>query len=194
VWISAGARVAVAALAAWLAWQTPSMAAAFTATASNPSNTFTAGTLATPTGFSASTVCVAQPATGATPTFQTKTTATGSSTSVVLNTPAGTTSGDLLVAQIGFSLDARNTGLSWPLPTGWAFLRDDSMANSKGHSTLIYHIAGSSEPASYTFSLFLSSVWAAAMMRFSGVDTRSPFDAFTGNVGASSTSLVAAGV
>jgi len=56
------------------------------------------------------------------PIFQSRTTTAGSGTSVVLNTPAGTASGDLLIAQIGFPTDARNTGLSRPVPTGWAFL------------------------------------------------------------------------
>jgi hypothetical protein len=78
--------------------------------------------VAAPTGLSASKVCIAQPATGAMPIFQSRTTTAGSGTSVVLNTPAGTASGDLLIAQIGFPTDARNTGLSRPVPTGWAFL------------------------------------------------------------------------
>jgi hypothetical protein len=73
-------------------------------------------------------------------------------------------------------------------------LREDSTSGSNGHSLLLFRVAGGGEPASYTFNLSASAQYAGVALRFSGVDTRSPFDALAGTVGASNTSIVAPAV
>jgi len=169
----------------------PFTQSAFTATTSTGVNTFAAATLAAPTGLSASKICTLAITNGPTPVYQAKTTTSGTADSVILNKPAGTTTGDLLITQIG--LPSSTTRLTLDLPGGWAFFRRDR-SNLPAYaigSDLVYRIAGASEPASYTFGLSSSSDYAGTMLRISGVDTRSPFDAHAGITAPSSTSVTA---
>jgi hypothetical protein len=184
-----------------LVCQLPTVSAAFTATTSNPPNGFALDTVAVLTGLSASKVCMAQVATGATPTYQGKTTASGSVNSVTLNVPAGTAQGDLLIVQIAIPDNQFNIHYSSNTPvSGWYTIRRDTAYTVSVASYLIYHFADATEPASYTFPIAFpgggtSTDYAAAMLQFSGVDPRSPFDAHAGTLAAtSSTSVVAPGL
>ena len=90
---------------------TESSAGTFNGTTSNASNTWRAAFLAAPTSLTATQTCVAQPVTGSTPVYQTMNATSGSGSSIVLTTPTGTASGDLLLVQIGVPQDAGLVGL-----------------------------------------------------------------------------------
>ena len=175
----------------------PASGAHFSGTTSNMESSFSAASLAAPTGFSVSKVCLPGMATGATPVYQTKTTASGSGSSLTLAKPTGTMAGNLLIAHVGLPTDgATNRIDQGNLPTGWAFIRRDrsNLPSYAASSELMYKIAGAGEPANYSFALNSSGAYAATMLRVSGVDTRSPFDAHAGTNAPSSTSVVAPGV
>lgn len=78
-----------------------------------------------------------------------------------MGVPAGIRSGDVLLAQI---VIADGTGTNVPMaPAGWTFIRDDAVNNgNKMTSWLYFHVAGSSEPATYAWKI--SSQFAAAVM------------------------------
>lgn len=172
----------------------PASNADFTATTSSDANRLAAAVLAPPTGLTTSEICTSGITNGPTPVYESKTTTSGSANSVTLNKPTGTTAGDLLITHVG--LPSSTVRLTLDLPAGWAFLRRDRSnlpAYAVG-SDLVYRIAGAGEPASYTFDLSSSSAYAGLMLRISGVDTRSPFDAHAGLTGPSSTNVTAPAV
>lgn len=95
--------------------------------------------------------------------FRSATTAQGSATSLVINVPAGTVNGDLLLLFGTNSLpSAYNT------PAGWTPLESPGIG-STGDSALFYRVA-SSEPASYTLAFSSATAWdsAAVMVCYSG--------------------------
>jgi hypothetical protein len=185
------------ALVAVVLGRLPVSGAAFTSANSNAGSSFSSGTVAGPTGLSATKTCVAQPVTGATPAYQTMTSTTGTASSgtstFTISKPAGTTAGDLLILQLGFPKDSATMSWGTSLPTGWIVNREDVGYGGTGHSVVLFLVAGASEPASYTFPIWVGSggpyQWSAAMLRISGVDTRNPIDAHAGTFGASSTTI-----
>jgi hypothetical protein len=113
------------------------------------------------------------------------------STTISLNKPAGTVSGDLLLAVLGYDNDATVT---WTLPSGWTQL-DVSTQNGTHivRSIIAYKVAGGSEPSSYTFTPSDNNPanWVDACLAcYSGVDTTTPFDVTNSKAnGSSSMSL-----
>lgn len=85
----------------------------------------------------------------------------GPVTSVALSLPSGVRSGDAMVAQL---IVYDGTGSDIPIaPSGWSTIRHDSVnSGDKLTSWLYYKVAGSSEPASYAWSL--GSNYAAGVM------------------------------
>jgi len=82
-------------------------------------------------------------------------------TTVTVSVPHGTLSGDVFLAQIVIA-DATGTNLPTP-PTGWSLIRDDNVGNgNKITSWLYFHVAGSSEPASYSWKI--APQYAAGLM------------------------------
>jgi hypothetical protein len=102
----------------------------------------------------------------------TATTSVSTNASVTVNRPTGVVAGDIMFANVANFINATQTSASC---TGWTVIAGTDM--SRGRATLLYKIAGASEPASYTFTVTTgSSAATGAIVAFSGVNTASPFD------------------
>jgi len=86
------------------------------------------------------------------------TTATGTSTSFVINKPSGTANGDLLVAVMFSSGSGAQT---WTGATGWTEAIDQ---NTAPNLRIAYKTAGSSEGSSYTFTATGGTAFSGAMI------------------------------
>jgi hypothetical protein len=105
------------------------------------------------------------------------TSATSTSATVTINKPAGVVSGDIMIANIGNYINATQASATC---TGWTLIAGTDV--DRGRATLLYKIAGASEPATYTFSVTNSSTAATgAIIAFSGVNTANPFDVTAAN-------------
>ncbi len=103
----------------------------------------------------------------------TATKAISTSASLTITKPTGVVSGDIMIANIGNFINATQTNAA---SSGWAVVAGTTL--DRGRATLLYKIAGASEPSSYTFSVTASSSSATgAIIAFSGVDNSTPFDA-----------------
>jgi GEVED domain len=123
----------------------------------------------------ASTLLLLSPWVTAAPAFQTQATAVTGGTDVqtlTIPVPAGTSSGDLLLATI--STDSDET-LDTPL--GWTVI-DQGSSGGAVTVAAYYRIATATEPASYTFTWGSIEQAAGAILRYSGVSTSNPVDAF----------------
>ena len=118
-------------------------------------------------------------------------TAPGYTASLVLDLPAGVQAGDVLLAHIACRLPNSQTLTA---PAGWTLIGGAGGNASSGIGQwAYYHVAGSSEPASYTFT------WSAqptgenggAMSAWIGVDNSNPVDASAISGQVDSTSITA---
>jgi hypothetical protein len=108
---------------------------------------------------------------------------TAASTTLVINKPAATGHGDVLVASL-----ALNGATIASAPTGWVQIAAiTNLSNPKLYS--YYRVAGSAEPASYTWALSSSAAGSGGLSRYSGVSNTNPL-ADPANI-ASSTAPVA---
>ncbi len=108
---------------------------------------------------------------------------------LTIGLPAGTTSGDVMVAHV-IVQTANNT--ITPPATWKLVLRQDS---SSAISTASYvHIAGSSEPASYTWSFGTAGQASGGIASYIGVDTINPVDVANAQYNASSSNVDNSGV
>jgi len=105
----------------------------------------------------------------------------GASTEVI-SKPAGVTSGTVLVATI----TAAGTGAITP-PSGWTQIQD---ATTSLRQTSYYHVAGTTEPASYTWSLGSARRASGGIIAYAGVNTTVPVDASAINSGSSGSATV----
>lgn len=102
----------------------------------------------------------------------------GGSTNITLNTPSGVAAGDVLLAFMGNNGAA--TGMT--APTGWSVVNPTSV-NTGGSGTdnvtafCFYKVAGSSEPASYTFTSSSGDFLEGMLIAYAGVDNTSPINA-----------------
>jgi hypothetical protein len=96
---------------------------------------------------------------------------TASAPSLTIAKPAGVAAGHVLVAT--FAIQGKPGVL---VPSGWTLIRETLGKNAYEQATY-YKVAGSSEPASYTFSAKANS-WkmAGGITAFSGVDTANPIE------------------
>lgn len=93
-----------------------------------------------------------------------------SSNSATCSKPTGTTSGDLLVASVTSYTDAASL-------TGWTAVAGASGSYSSAYfGTILWKIAGGSEPASYTFTTAGAAVFHSIIIRVSGHDATTPID------------------
>lgn len=115
-------------------------------------------------------------------------TGVSSTTSLSVARPAGVAAGHVLLA----SVDARG-GPSVTPPAGWQLVRLDAAGTTMRKATYV-KVAGSAEPASYTWSLSSAQSAVVALTAYSGVSTTGPVDAVGGQVGTSSASVVAPSV
>ena len=108
--------------------------------------------------------------------FRAATTATGSGTSITITKPAGTATGDVLVAAI----QTLNGGT--PSLGGWTSA--GSTTNGVLRDTILVHVVGASEPNQYVFTWTGSQGVAALLISYVGVDTTAPVvDAFSAGTG-----------
>ena len=104
--------------------------------------------------------------------------------------PTSTTSGDLLVA----SVDARLSGTdSIVPPSGWSLIRQDSNAPPYVplSQALYFKVAGSSEPANYSWTLASSVSVAGSIVDVHGIDVSMPIDSHSGAFTPNARSFVA---
>jgi chitodextrinase len=93
-------------------------------------------------------------------------------TSVTIAKPAGVAAGDVLVAQI--TADA-NPSIS-TAPTGWSTAISPRSVGTSARLFAYYHVVGSGDPSSYTWTLSTAVKWNAGIAAFRGVDTSTVWD------------------
>jgi hypothetical protein len=108
---------------------------------------------------------------------------------VAIGLPLGVQSGDVLIAQIvvydGTASDVPTA------PKGWTAIRDDAVnSGDKATSWLYYHIAGSNEPAFYSWSIVPN--WAAGAMGAWRGASNTPIDKTSGATAAGTSFSLAA--
>lgn len=119
-------------------------------------------------------------------TFRSSSTATGTSvTALSITKPAGVTLGDVLLARIA---NRDNINAVITAPAGWTLIRSDQSASAI-KSWVYWKLATSSEPASYSFGVDVSSRLAASIVAFSGADPVNPIDTASGQKNGNSASL-----
>jgi type IV pilus modification protein PilV len=92
-------------------------------------------------------------------------------TGLTISRPAGVSAGHVMVA--AFAIQGK-PGVR--VPTGWTLIRETLGKNSYEQATY-YKVAGSSEPASYTFQPVSGSYkMRGGVVAYSGVDTATPID------------------
>lgn len=109
--------------------------------------------------------------------FSTFDNSTGALSSVPVDKPAGTASGDVLIAFcMYYGQDAGPTP-----PSGWTeidYASEVTPKTNSGHRLHAwYRVAGGSEPSTYTWSMVNTDLYSAfAIVCYSGVNTSSPID------------------
>lgn len=117
----------------------------------------------------------------ATPTYRDSSTSTSNgATSLTINRPATTQTGDVLFADI-----VTNVGNSSTIsaPSGWTQLVTDS--NSALRSSAFWHVASAGDPSSFTFTFNGSYQSSGGIAAYSGVDTTNPIDSTNDNLSSS---------
>ena len=107
-------------------------------------------------------------------TIRSSATNTGaSSTAVVGNLPAGTQSGDLLLAFV----QIRTRSVTFTPPTGWTEIYHFS-SGSGPQATIaaFWYVAGGSEPSTYTWTASLAGTFQTLVVANTGLNTTSPPD------------------
>jgi hypothetical protein len=112
----------------------------------------------------------------------------GTANSLTLPAPAGIATGDLLLAAV----DVRGSP-TITAPAGWTLVRSDQSGYTIKQS-VYYKIAGSSEPASYTWTFASSQGASGGIAAYIGVDTSAPIAATAGQANAASTQITAPSV
>ena len=115
-------------------------------------------------------------------------TTVASGTSITLNKPSGTASGDVLVAAIEIGGTTTVTA-----PSGWTLVRSTTSGSALTQATYV-HAAGTSEPASYQWRFSTSRLASGAVAAYVGVNTTTPVDVSSGGSSSGSTSIVAPSV
>jgi PKD repeat protein len=174
-----------------------------TSTAQNPTHTYTAaGTYTatlTATNSGGSTTATATitvnptpPAAGITVVGSTTTFSGTALSTVSLTKPSGTAAGDVLIAS--FTADLNPSAAS--VPAGWtAIVNGISIKSSSKSGARVfayYHVVGSPDPASYSWTLSKAVTWGAGVTAYRGVNTATPLD--TGVVTAVNTSDTATSI
>jgi hypothetical protein len=108
---------------------------------------------------------------------------TGATGGWVVTKPAGTVSGDVLVAFIG----AIGTTVTFTPPSGWTLLAAET-SNANINYSVYYKVAGGSEPANYTWTPSIGAKGSIQLGAYIDVDNTTPIDAH--NNGLNSTGTV----
>jgi len=105
-----------------------------------------------------------------------------SGTSIVMDTPAGTQQNDLMIVSIGYTGNGSVTAAAgWTGVTTWPFGQPAISLNT------YRRIAGSSEPASYTWTVSATAAIVGWQGSYIGGDTASPLDAIGNNTNTTGT-------
>jgi len=98
---------------------------------------------------------------------------TGSgATSIAVNVPAGVVAGDVMIASI-----AAEGGGNFSAPSGWSSTNLFAGATKFGTGGVYFHVAGSSEPASYSWGMGASARKATGKIAsYVGVENSSPIE------------------
>ncbi len=111
------------------------------------------------------------------PAFQSAQTVSGSGTAVTVTAPASIAAGDFLTAQVATS----TTGTVSSITNEWNLLNQVNLGS--GAITRVYgRVAGTAEPASYSWVFASSGNYAAGVARFTGVDPQTPVSCSFGTV------------
>jgi hypothetical protein len=119
---------------------------------------------------------------------------TNGASSLTINTPSGTSQGDLLLATISHQ---GGTSTNVTPPAGWTLVPGSDFSDgTNARIDAYYHFAGASEPSSYTFSLTngASQTIAGGILDITGASQTSPFNAVGGHVNASSRWVTASSI
>jgi hypothetical protein len=145
--------------------------------------TVSTAVLAAPTNFTVTQSCTPP----ATIVLRGATSAAGTD-ALALDIPAGTASGDVLVAQV-----ANRNGLFGGItpPAGWTLL-DRRSGGTAVTSAVYWKVATATEPASVTFDLLSSSgiQMVGGIMGYSGVSTTAPVNAWAAATGTGGTTTL----
>lgn len=159
-----------------------------TSTTQNPSHTYTTAgtytaqltatnTTGSTTATTAITVNPVTPPAGAVTVVSSSTASSGTaSTAAAIAAPAGTAAGDVLIAAI--TADFSPTMAS--VPTGWTAIVNglgiNSSSTSGARAFVYYHVVGTSDPASYTWTLSTAVKWGGGITAYRGVNNTTPLD------------------
>jgi peptidoglycan/xylan/chitin deacetylase (PgdA/CDA1 family) len=108
-----------------------------------------------------------------------------SGTSITLNKPSGTASGDVLIAAIEISGTTTVTA-----PSGWVLIRSTTSGSALTQASYV-HTAGASEPSSYQWQFSSSRLASATVAAYVGVNGTTPVDVSSGGSSSGSTSIIA---
>lgn len=98
----------------------------------------------------------------------TATTASSTSTSLTINKPTGVVTGDVMLVNIAKENNTAND----PSLSGWTLVAGGAINGSDIRGAVLYKVATSSEPSSYTFALGTGTNDAVGtIVAFYGVDT-----------------------
>ncbi len=99
--------------------------------------------------------------------------------SLTVNVPAGTTTGDVMVAAIAVT----GSGATISTPTGWTLQNTTVQAAANASRQAIYtRVVAGAEPASYTWTFSAAHTGAVGgIVTYDNVDNTTPVDIFSGN-------------
>jgi len=97
--------------------------------------------------------------------------------SLAIGRPAGTVPGDVMVAAL--VVDG-GSGVTVTAPTGWVLARSQVQGTSV-RTSVFTKVAGSAEPASYTFSFSAARKAVGSISGYGGVDPVSPVEVSAGS-------------
>ena len=121
-------------------------------------------------------------------TFQSSTTVT--SLSLTINKPTAVVTGDVMIVNI--ATQGNNVA---PTLSGWTSISSSALSSTSRNGAVLYKVATSTEPASYTFALGTSATNASgAIVAFYNVDVSgaSPFDVPTGTISSANSATATA--
>jgi hypothetical protein len=108
-----------------------------------------------------------------------------STTSITLNKPTGVSTGDLMIASFAeYGSSLTNSTNFDPGLSGWTKITSSRLGSiNTRRGIVLYKIATSSEPASYTFTQASTASYIVGQITaFSGVNTTTPFDVIPGTI------------
>jgi hypothetical protein len=114
---------------------------------------------------------------------------TGATGGWVVNKPAGTVSGDVMVAFVG----AIGTSVTFTAPSGWTLLAAET-SNTNINFSVYYKVAGGSEPSSYTWTPSIGAKGGVQLESHIDVDNTTPIDAHANGLNSTNVTTVPAAV